>query len=192
MYRHSQSPPRPQTTYYRERSSGKCGKCATCKYFVATPARRFLPGFIQTPAQKSFRLGAAGEAAQPCPAWKRPQRSSAPKAGAVSLRTHGHRSQRSTGSGRSIQALDQSQEPNVTGNEPAGGDVLMNVQSCARCDDCRWVCENHNDRPWLGERGCGGAGAPCPICNAADAATVPEMPDGFQADVVNKHFADDQ
>ena len=44
----------------------------------------------------------------------------------------------------------------------------MKVQSCARCDNCRWVCENHTDRPWLGARacGCGGAGAPCPICNA--------------------------
>jgi hypothetical protein len=43
----------------------------------------------------------------------------------------------------------------------------------------------------LGERacGCGGAGAPCPICNVADVNTVPEMPDGFQADALNKHFA---
>ena len=66
----------------------------------------------------------------------------------------------------------------------------MKVQSCARCDNCRWVCENHVDRPWLGERACGceGAGAPCPICNAADEATVPEMPKGFQADAVNKRF----
>jgi hypothetical protein len=49
---------------------------------------------------------------------------------------------------------------------------------------CRGVCANHTDRAWLGERACacGGAGAPCPICNAADEATVPEMPDGFQAD----------
>jgi hypothetical protein len=36
--------------------------------------------------------------------------------------------------------------------------------------------------------GCGGAGAPCPICNAAAVATVPEMPEGFQADTLNKRF----
>jgi hypothetical protein len=65
------------------------------------------------------------------------------------------------------------------------------MKTYARCDDCCWVCENHTDRPWLGERacGCGGAGAPCPICNVADVNTVPEMPDGFQADALNKHFA---
>jgi hypothetical protein len=39
--------------------------------------------------------------------------------------------------------------------------------------------------PWLAERACGfgGAGAPCPICNAAH-----EMPEGLQADAVNKNF----
>jgi hypothetical protein len=70
----------------------------------------------------------------------------------------------------------------------------MRVQACSRCDDCRWVCENHMDRPWLGERacGCGSAAAPCPICNAADVNTVPKMPDGFQADAVKKHFVEDQ
>jgi hypothetical protein len=56
--------------------------------------------------------------------------------------------------------------------------------TCVRCDNCRWVCENHADSPWLGTRarGCGGAEAPCPICNAAD----------VQADVVDKHFLEDQ
>ena len=70
----------------------------------------------------------------------------------------------------------------------------MKVQACSRCHDCRWVCENHPDRPWLGARacGCGGAGAPCPICNAADAAIVPNMPEGFQPDTVNKRFHEDQ
>jgi hypothetical protein len=68
------------------------------------------------------------------------------------------------------------------------------MKTCARSDDCRWVCENHTDRPWLGERACGcaGAGAPCPTCNAADVNTVPEMPEGFQADAVNKDFVEDQ
>jgi hypothetical protein len=55
-------------------------------------------------------------------------------------------------------------------------------------------CENHTDRPWLSERacGCGGAGAPCPICNAADAATMPETLEGFQPDAVNKRFGEDR
>jgi hypothetical protein len=68
------------------------------------------------------------------------------------------------------------------------------MQPCARCDNRRWVCENHTDRPWLGKGacGCGGVGAPCPACNAAYVATVPDMPDGFQADAINKHFVDDQ
>jgi hypothetical protein len=67
------------------------------------------------------------------------------------------------------------------------------MQACARCDNCRWVCENHTDKPWLGARacGCGGAGAPCPICNASDDATVPDLPEGFQADTLNKRFVKD-
>lgn len=56
--------------------------------------------------------------------------------------------------------------------------------NCARCDGTRWVCENHTDRPWLGERACGGggAGAPCPDCNPADEANPPELPPGFVDD----------
>ncbi len=56
---------------------------------------------------------------------------------------------------------------------------------CARCENCRWVCENHPDRPFFGERACdcGGAGDPCPICNRVDSDTMPEMPDDFVADV---------
>lgn len=48
----------------------------------------------------------------------------------------------------------------------------MKVQSCDRCDNCRWACENHNNQPWLGARvcGCERAGVPCSICNAADVA----------------------
>ena len=43
---------------------------------------------------------------------------------------------------------------------------------CEWCDDHGWVCEEHSDRPWAeqSERfdacDCGGAGAPCPHCNA--------------------------
>jgi hypothetical protein len=55
---------------------------------------------------------------------------------------------------------------------------------CARCDNCRWVCENHPHLPWEGPRacGCGGAGDPCPICNRGDSSDpndVPEMPADF-------------
>jgi len=57
------------------------------------------------------------------------------------------------------------------------------MADCPRCDDCRWVCENHPERPWEGSRACdcGGAGAPCPACNASE-GTVPEMPDDFVED----------
>jgi hypothetical protein len=53
---------------------------------------------------------------------------------------------------------------------------------CARCDNVRWVCENHQDTPWLCQRACscGGAGAPCPVCNATDELTTPDMPEGFR------------
>jgi hypothetical protein len=57
-------------------------------------------------------------------------------------------------------------------------------QHCAVCDDGRFVCENHPDRPWEGERACdcGGAGMPCPACNPSE-VTLPEMPDDFQKDL---------
>jgi hypothetical protein len=56
--------------------------------------------------------------------------------------------------------------------------------TCQRCDGCRWVCENHLDRPWQGPRACdcGGAGAPCPICNVPDDEGAPRMPPGFSPD----------
>lgn len=56
---------------------------------------------------------------------------------------------------------------------------------CQRCDNGRWVCEVHTDRPWEGARACdcGGAGAPCPDCNPSDEVTAPEMPDDFVADL---------
>ena len=57
------------------------------------------------------------------------------------------------------------------------------MADCSRCDDYRWVCENHPERPWEGPRACacGGAGAPCPACNASE-VTMPEMPDDFVED----------
>jgi hypothetical protein len=50
---------------------------------------------------------------------------------------------------------------------------------CSRCEDTRWVCENHPDRPWdkTLPNGCEcGAGAPCPDCNTGD---VPDMDPDF-------------
>ena len=55
---------------------------------------------------------------------------------------------------------------------------------CARCDNSRWVCESHPDRPFLGALACtcGGAGIPCPVCNPSDEFTEPARPDGFAVD----------
>jgi hypothetical protein len=65
---------------------------------------------------------------------------------------------------------------------PEGGPAM---KWCARCDNCRWVCEAHPDQPWLGARACtcGAAGAPCPVCNQSDESAAPDLPEGFQADV---------
>lgn len=49
---------------------------------------------------------------------------------------------------------------------------------CLLCEDTGWVCENHPDQPWQGP--CGGAGAPCPRCNAATADEPPRLPKGFE------------
>ena len=63
--------------------------------------------------------------------------------------------------------------------------VGATTMTCVNCDDLGWVCENHPDRPWDGARACtcGGAGAPCPACNAAGEGEVPRMPKGFQVEV---------
>ena len=56
---------------------------------------------------------------------------------------------------------------------------------CALCEDSGWVCENHPQRPWEGEHGCtcGGAGAPCPLCNVTNDRNSPRMPKGFKTEV---------
>jgi hypothetical protein len=57
----------------------------------------------------------------------------------------------------------------------------MNV--CAICRGERWVCEDHRDTPWYSASGCpkcGGAGAPCPVCNAAP--VMPVLPTDFEVD----------
>jgi hypothetical protein len=58
------------------------------------------------------------------------------------------------------------------------------VKFCARCDNCRWVCEAHPDRPWDGPRacGCGAPGDPCPVRNRVDSDTESELPEGFVVD----------
>src|SRR5262245_36983514 len=40
------------------------------------------------------------------------------------------------------------------------------VRFCARCDNCRLVCEAHPDWPWERARacGCGAPGDSCPVC----------------------------
>ncbi len=47
---------------------------------------------------------------------------------------------------------------------------------CAACEDCFWVCENHEDKPWDGPNACkcGGAGMPCLKCNPCDGKTPPK------------------
>jgi hypothetical protein len=52
---------------------------------------------------------------------------------------------------------------------------------CALCEDSGWVCENHPKRAWEGEHACecGGAGAPCPICNVPEAGEAPRLPKDY-------------
>lgn len=58
------------------------------------------------------------------------------------------------------------------------------MSACRRCQDGRWVCEDHRDLPWDGTSDhpsachCGGAGAPCPDCNVPREGEAPEFPEG--------------
>jgi hypothetical protein len=58
---------------------------------------------------------------------------------------------------------------------------------CKTCDGTGWVCENHETKPWGGVSTsedacrCGGAGAPCPVCNPSDRDHPPKMPDGYRS-----------
>lgn len=59
----------------------------------------------------------------------------------------------------------------------------MTKLTCIRCEDIGWVCENHPDLPAESEHACpcGGAGMPCPACNAAgDMGDIPRLPKGFK------------
>lgn len=57
---------------------------------------------------------------------------------------------------------------------------------CRNCAGTEWVCEDHLDRPWEGNTDhpdackCGGAGAPCGVCNLEMASA------GYVARAVNK------
>jgi hypothetical protein len=67
-------------------------------------------------------------------------------------------------------------------------DGIRRQMRCLLCEDCGWVCEAHPDRPWEGEHACrcGGAGAPCPHCNASEDGTAPRMPKGFKTEFDKK------
>jgi hypothetical protein len=58
---------------------------------------------------------------------------------------------------------------------------------CARCNNSRWVCESHPDRPFIGALACtcGGAGIPCPTCNPFNGFAEPAPPDGFAVDAIS-------
>jgi hypothetical protein len=62
------------------------------------------------------------------------------------------------------------------------------MTNCSKCKDQLWVCENHPDRPWIGDGCClcGGAGMPCPACNQTDKGEFPALPEGFVPDVIKK------
>jgi hypothetical protein len=52
---------------------------------------------------------------------------------------------------------------------------------CHRCQDARWVCENHPDKPSgsKSDECCGGAGMPCPDCNLPRAGERPAISADF-------------
>jgi hypothetical protein len=60
------------------------------------------------------------------------------------------------------------------------------MANCLTCDGCGWVCEDHLDLPWDGASDaekachCGGAGAPCLVCNPSDRDHRPRMPPGYK------------
>jgi hypothetical protein len=59
---------------------------------------------------------------------------------------------------------------------------------CILCADTGWVCENHLTRPWGGPNACpcGGAGAPCPMCNSVEFDEAPRLPAGFKTEIDKK------
>jgi hypothetical protein len=52
--------------------------------------------------------------------------------------------------------------------------------TCARCQDVRWVCEAHPDKPWDKRLLKCNAGEPCPDCNSPGAELpVPDVSSQF-------------
>src|SRR6266567_7246455 len=73
---------------------------------------------------------------------------------------------------------------------PGANHHRMNQMKCELCDDCGWVCENHQDRPWQGAHACscGGAGMACPRCNPSDQESPPRPPKGFRTEFDDKGY----
>ena len=61
--------------------------------------------------------------------------------------------------------LERNRESIISRLQPSGD----GEKACRNCSGCGWVCEDHRDTPWAGlvagPKCCGGAGAPCPVCN---------------------------
>jgi len=86
-------------------------------------------------------------------------------------------------------ALDKDRLPIYRGNMTPVSSLDLRCQVCGEkerftaCDDTRWVCEAHPDRPWDGSTRdctCGGAGMPCPACNTSN---PPEPLPGFRVTI---------
>lgn len=64
---------------------------------------------------------------------------------------------------------------------------MSKLSDCPFCKDARWVCEEHPNRAWGIEGGCGhgiencaGPGMPCEFCNPCGGIDdPPDMPPGF-------------
>ena len=73
--------------------------------------------------------------------------------------------------------------PGTLGVSPPGRRVAYrrNAMTCARCQDIRWICEEHPDKP-MEHDGCKGSGMPCPDCNPSSRGKVPVLPPDFEID----------
>src|SRR5262249_50921804 len=58
------------------------------------------------------------------------------------------------------------------------GAVMRGMPLCDRCDESHWVCEAHDNVPWLACN-CGAPGMLCPDCGSE---SHPNLPPGFTVD----------
>src|SRR5262245_14135358 len=67
---------------------------------------------------------------------------------------------------------------------PCACDVVesgaVKIIVCERCDSTGWVCEAHDDQPWISSAAsrpctCGAPGMPCPLCNQSDPPDTSRM-----------------